>query len=178
MKDIIQESTTDGSLESFIYTMRLGIRSGVFTNAMFRDVKKNFMGGVIGSLKGEMGNLPSEKRTEFMGYVTQLMKPLQNTNSMESFINNLGIVADTKNNIIKRLGIRESMTEGRIKDRLTWLGNVIKKSANGTTNWWAEHKEQIIQMVSDLLVQILIQILSGILRAVSTPKHSGSGKNF
>jgi hypothetical protein len=114
MTDILNESTTDGSLESFIYTLRIGVQSGVFSDEIFKDIKRNLVGGVLGSLKGEIDSIPRPKRKQFLKYVSALIKPIEASTNMNSFINSLGIVADTKNNLIKNLGI---LTEKKILNK-------------------------------------------------------------
>jgi hypothetical protein len=178
MTDILNESTTDGSLESFIYTLRIGVQSGVFSDEIFKDIKRNLVGGVLGSLKGEIDSIPRPKRKQFLKYVSALIKPIESSTNMNSFINSLGIVADTKNNLIKNLNISEQIDEGKLKDGILFLQKRIKSTTDDTKKWWDENKKEIAKYVSRILGQILIEVLFVILRSllknptIPTPKLS------
>jgi hypothetical protein len=170
LKAIMNESTTDGSLESFVYTMRLGIKGGVFTDDIFPIVKKNFLGGVLGSLKAEMSRIPTDKKQEFSLYVSQLLKPLESSSNMNQFVSRLGMVADTKNNIIARLGISEIVNEVSIKKSIDWLKGTVKSSIQKGKDWWDENKHSIVKVLIELLAQIIVEILFGILSALLKTK--------
>jgi hypothetical protein len=179
LKTILNESTTDGSLESFVYTMRLGIKGGVFTNEMFPLLKKNFLGGVLGSLKGEMSRIPADTKGEFSKYVSQLLKPLENSSNIEQFINRLGLVVDTKNNILSNLGVNEMVMEFGVKDSINWLKSTIKKGKD----WWEENKHSILKVIIELIAQIIVEIIFAILSAlmktkVKAPKVKFGGGKF
>jgi hypothetical protein len=166
----MNESITDGSLESFIYTMRIGMKGGIFTDAIFLDIKKNFLGGVIGSLKNEMSKIPADKMKEFGGYVNQLIKPLERSSNIQQFLSNLGMVADTKNNIINRLSISEVVLESTVMNTIKKLNQSIKSAITGAGEWWDENKSNIILTISEILVQLLVNILFIILEALLKTK--------
>jgi hypothetical protein len=183
LKTILNESTTDGSLESFVYTMRLGMQGGVFTNEMFPIMKKNFLGGVLGSLKGEMSKLPADKKGEFSRYVSQLLKPLESSSNIEQFINRLGLVADTKNNILSNLGVNEMVMEFHTKNSVDWLKATVKSTLKKGKEWWSENKQSILKVIIEILAQIIVEILFAILGAllktkVKAPKVKFGGGKF
>jgi hypothetical protein len=183
LKSILNESTTDGSLESFVYTMRMGIKGGLFTNEMFPIMKKNFLGGVLGSLKGEMGRISTDKKGDFSKYISQLLKPLESSSNIEQFINRLGLVADTKNNILSNLGINEIMLEFGVKNSINWLNTTVKNTIKRGNEWWDENKHSILKVIIEILAQIIVEILFVILSAllktkVKAPKVTFDGGKF
>ena len=183
LKAIMNESTTDGSLESFVHTMRLGIKGGVFTDEIFPIVKKNFLGGVLGSLKAEMSRIPTDKKKQFSVYVSQLLKPLESSSNIDQFVSRLGMVADTKNNIIARLGVNELVNEVSIKKSIDWLKGTVKSTIQKGKDWWDENKHSILRVLIELLAQIIVEILFGILSAllktkVKAPKVKFGGGKF
>ena len=97
---LVNESTTDGTIESLIKVTKISMGMGIFDDRLLKSSKSNLILGISGALKGETSKLPTDKQKEFVGYVNALMKPLQKANTMEQFLRAMINVADTKNNIL------------------------------------------------------------------------------
>jgi DNA phosphorothioation-dependent restriction protein DptG len=173
----INESTTDGTIESLIKVTQISMSMGIFDDRLLKNSKYNLISGVNGALKSETLKLPTDKRKEFNGYVDALMKPLQKADTMEQFLGAMINVADTKNNIFSRLSIIEKLNESKVLD-------LLKKVKNATTEWWNNHKDTILLSIAEILAQILVEILFGILRALlksdklKAPKMNFGGGAF
>jgi len=158
-EEFINESTTDGTIESLIKVTQISMDMGIFDDKLLKNSKYNLISGVSGALKGETSKLPTDKRKEFDGYVDALMNPLKKADTMEQFLRALINVADTKNNIFSRLSITEQLNESKVLD-------LLKKVKNATTEWWDAHKDNILLFIAEILAQILVEILFAILRAL------------
>ena len=85
-EQFINESTTDGTIESLIDATKLSMKMGIFNDELLNDVKVNFIEGIKGSLKSETNKLPANKRKEFQGYVNMLSDLLKRLILWVSFL--------------------------------------------------------------------------------------------
>lgn len=176
-EEFLNESTTDGTIESLIKITQISIGMGVFDDELLKNSKYDLVSGVKGTLRGETSKLPVDKRKEFDRYVNALMTPLQNADTMEQFLRAMITIADTKNNIFSRLSITETLNESKVSD-------LLKKVKTATTKWWDEHKNNIFWYIAEILAQILVEILFGILRgllksdSLKAPKMKFGGGKF
>lgn len=150
-EEFINESTTDGTIESLIDATKIATKMGVFTDDLLKEVKQNFISGARASLKTEKSKLPSDKRNEYQKLMDSLIDPLEKANSMSKFIKALQIISVTKNNILDRLGVDESLVESKI---LTWFKDAKKQSAD----WWKENIAMIIEKISKVLLSLINNI--------------------
>jgi len=174
---LVNESTTDGTIESLIKVTQISIGMGIFDDRLLKSSKSNLILGISSALKGETSKLPTDKRNEFVGYVNALMKPLQKANTMEQFLRAMINVADTKNNIFSRLSITEQLTESKVMD-------LLKKVKTATSDWLDKNGANILMFIAELLAQIVVEILFAILRALlksdnlKAPKMKFGGGSF
>lgn len=177
INEFLNESTTDGSVEALIEVTKLSMKMGIFNDEILRDVQDNFVGGVEGSLKGELRKIPSDKKAEFNGYMEALMGPLRKAKTMAQFLSALASVSAAKNNILARMAVEAPMNESKI---VNWLKDAYKQSSE----WWQRNKSEIITTIIELLVQIVIEILFAVLRALlkskslEAPKFKFGGGKF
>lgn len=158
-ESFLNEATTDGSIESLIDASKIAVKMNIFDDNLFREMKDNMLLGVIGSLKGEVDRLPADKRSEFKKYADALMKPLEKAKNLSQFINSLTLVAAAKNNIIKRYSLDEVFNESVVIDKL-------KNIKNKAVSWWNENREDILIMILEVLAQIIVEVLFGIIKAL------------
>ena len=176
-EEFVNESTTDGSIEALIQVAKISMNMGVFNDELLKNVQSNLTLGVQGALKGQTLKLPIDKRSEFNGYVDSLMKPLEAAKTMEQFFNAMMKVAIIKDSIFARLSIDEQLNESKVLD-------LLKKAKNATVTWWNEHGLDILIFIGELLAQIIVEILFGILRGLlksdklDAPKIKFGGGKF
>jgi len=127
---------------------------------LFSEMKDAMIAGVNGTLKGQSSKVPTDKQDEFNGYVDALMGPLEKAKNLSQFIGAMTAIAKTKDNIIKRLEIQEAVVESKAMD---WL----KSIKNKTIDWWNENKYKVALTIAELFVQILVELLFTILRALT-----------
>jgi hypothetical protein len=159
-KSFIYEATTDGTIESLIDATKIATNMGVFDDALFNEMKDTMIQGVNGALKGQNIQLPNDKKVEFNGYMDALMGPLRRANNLSQFIGAMMNVAKTKDNILNRLNIKETINENRV---INWL----KTIKNKTTEWWNENKYEIAITIAEIFARMLVEFLFAILRALT-----------
>lgn len=155
-EEFVNESTTDGTIENLIDATKIAMNMGVFDDTLLQDVKSDFISGVKGSLKTETGKVPQDRKKEFQKFMDSLIMPLDKAKTMSQFLSALKTIAVTKNNILKRLNIQESLTEGKISD---FLKDLKSKGAD----WLETNKKKLI----DSIVSTLISWITGISRDVA-----------
>jgi hypothetical protein len=176
-EDFVNEAIADGSIESLIDVMKTSLNFGIFDDSMISDIKDDFLAGIRGSMKGEVSKLPTNKKQEFEMYSSQLMKPLEKAKTLGQFLSAMISVASAKENIMKRLSIKESINESKISD---FFKNIHRKSKE----WWEDNKHRIFLTLIELLAQIIVEILFAILRAflksddLKAPKIKFGGGSF
>jgi len=176
-EQFINESTTDGTIESLIDATKLSMKMDIFNDELLNDVKVNFIEGIKGSLKSETNKLPANKRKEFQGYVNMLIGPLEKANTMGKFLGAMLSVSNAKNNIMDRLSIEEALQESKVLD---WLKSIKNKAAD----WWDDNKYTIVTTILEMLAQLLVNILFAILGALlksddlEAPKIKFGGGKF
>jgi hypothetical protein len=177
-EEFVNESTTDGTIESLIKITQMSMNMGVFDDKlMSKHSKFDLISGVKGAIKGEVTKLPTDKRKEFDRYADSLITPLENADTVEQLLRAMITIADTKRNIFSKLSITESLNESRVSD-------LLKKVKNATTKWWDEHKDNLLLYIAEILAQILVEILFGILRGLlkstdlKAPKIKFGGGKF
>lgn len=175
-EEYIAESTTDGTIESLIEVTKISMKMGVFDDALLKDMRQNFIGGIEGSLKSEMAKIPNDKKSEFKGYMEALIGPLKKVETMAQLLSAMGSIAAAKSNIVKRMTLDESLNESKILD---WL----KKAKTATADWWQRNKSTILYTILEVLARIIIEILFAVLRAITksdvkAPKIKFGGGSF
>lgn len=149
----LNESTTDGTIESLIDVTKIAVNMGVFDDSLLKDVKQNFIQGIRGSLKTETDKIRPEKRKQFKQLMDSLISPLETANTMNKFIMSLELIAKTKDNIVSRLSEGEIILESRL---VNWLKTAKKSSKD----WWETNKKNIVKKISDILINIFKGIFS------------------
>ena len=176
-EQFINESTTDGTIESLIDVTKLSMQMGIFNDELLHDVREDFINGVEGSLKSAIGKLNSVQKKEFNMYAEAMMGPLRKVKTMAQFLSALGAIASAKDNILSRMELQEALNEGKISD---WL----KKAKTATAEWWERNKSSIISTIIEILVQFVLNILFAVLNAllktddIETPKFKFGGGKF
>jgi hypothetical protein len=158
-EQFINESTTDGSIDSLIDVLKTSLNFGIFDDNMLKDIKDDFISGIEGSMKTEVVKLPAEKRKEFQKYSKQLMGPLEKADTLASFLSAMISVSAAKENIVNRLSIKESLDESKVAD---FFRNIHKKSKD----WWEDNKSKIFLFIIEALANIIVKILFAIIGAL------------
>ena len=160
----IYESTTDGTIESLLATIKVAYNLGIFDDAVFKEMKFTFTQTMGDVLQSEIRNIPNTKRAEFMRYANGLRKPIESANDMKSFIKAIVVVIHVKKAIISRLSIEETNLKENISSTLRKLKDSISQIGKGSVELGSNY----IKKLSLLVVSILVNYISNILRTIST----------
>lgn len=148
-EEFLNESTTDGSIENFIEVLNIAIKTKLFTEDFFLDMKDNFMLGVTGSLKLETLKLPEEHREKFARYVNELTAPMINVNNFNDLITVLKKMSAEKTAIIKKIKqpieeklFNKQLTLANLKDKIS--SRDAKEALDDATAWLTDYFSGII----------------------------------
>ena len=162
-ESFINESTTDGTIESLIDVTKISMQMGIFDDEILSDVKDNFIRGIEGALKGQTNKLDQQQKREFKAYSDALMGPLKKAKTMDQFVRAMSSIAAAKDNILNRMELANSLDESKIID---W----IKKAKTSTVEWWQENKGKILLSIIELLTQGIVNILFGVISGLLKTK--------
>lgn len=170
-EEFINESTTDGSIESLIQATRIAVKMGIFDEEFFGEMKSDVIHGVNGALRAEVTNIPPENKQEFMSFVEIIMKPIHQANTMRDMIDTLIKVSVIKQGVVKRLQLVESLNEA-LDFRVIF--DTAKKALNTTKKkammWWEDHKESFLQEVINFLVNYILRFLAAVMSHILNTK--------
>ena len=156
----INESTTDGSLDSLIDVTRIAINMGVFNDKLFTSMKETMITGIKGSIKTERKKVQKENLTQFIKLTDSLLQPLQEATTINSFLNSLIQISEAKDNIIKRLKINEIINESKII-------NYFRKIKNKTKNWWQNNISEIKKKMETVLISFLSKLIQNVTQIIN-----------
>jgi len=157
----INESITDGSIEDFLEGTKIAIRMGLFSDPFFRDLKSNMTEGVRISLENETFDLPKNAHKQFLGYVKELTGLLEKTETISEFINELGLISEVKQNIIKRMKSEGKIEEStNFKNSISWIKKGLEGTKKQVTLWWNGNQNQIAKELGDILVNFMVSVFS------------------
>jgi hypothetical protein len=172
---MLNESTTDGTIETLLMVTKLGATQGIFNDTMVREVKGEFMAGIRGSLKSELPKIPAEFQQEFKKIMGFVLNPMERINTIADFITALSKMVIVKKGLYKRFGIRENINESSNFNKiLNGLKQKLKQGKDSIVGWWDVNKGDIVTIIAKFLVSVVIGILRGVLGA-STKQRGSSG---
>lgn len=163
LSSLLNESTTDGSIESLLQVTRIATRMGVFDDEMIRDVKHDFIAGISGILKFDLSKVPSDKKKEFKNVVSMIIKLMQQTTDMNSFVKTLTQITHIKTALFRKYGISENLNEsktGKYKKIFKNLSHKLTTLKTNVDDWWNSNKQDI----KDNIVNFLHLFVGAILK--------------
>jgi hypothetical protein len=167
----IDESTTDGTIDSLLNATRVAWSMGVFDDEFFKYLISDFIMGIRSSMKYELYDIPKENHGIFLKYADILIKPIEQSKDMKSFISALKNVVIAKNNIVKRLQLNEVHIIESSKFKLAFdsFKRLASQPNDIINDWWVRNKNKILKLIVEYLIKYIIGTLSLI-----KPKLKGS----
>jgi len=163
---MINESTTDGTLESLLLVTKLAAKRGVFNNDLIRQVGDNFIAGIRGSITAEISKVPKENQQEFKKLMGYLLKPMSSINTVQDLVSGLTQMIIVKKSVFKRFGVSENINEGlssKHKAIIDKVKNSLKQPIDTLTDFWNKNGKNITIVIAQMLVRIVIGILKSVI---------------
>lgn len=167
----VDETITDGTIDSLLNATRIAWQLGVFDDEFFKYIVGDFIKGIRSSLKYELYDIPKENHNTFLRYADILIKPIEASKDMQSFMSAVTKVVTAKNNIVKRLRMTETyiVESSKFKSAFDGFKRVVSSSNGKLDDWWIRNKDKILKLIVEYLIKYIIGVLS-----IVKPKLKGS----
>lgn len=156
---MINESTTDGSIESLLQVTQIASKMGVFDDEMVRMVKSDFMSGIKGSLNFDLKKVPKENQNEFKNIISMIMNLVRKVSNVDELLDTITKIVQIKKAVFKRYHVSESISEDKYQNIFKQIVSTLK---NGDTKLWNKNKKSITLLVSDLMISFTMGVLKPI----------------
>jgi len=171
---MINESTTDGSIETLLMVTKLGANQGIFNDTMVREVKGEFMAGIRGSLKLELPKIPTEHQQEFKKVMGFILNPIERVSTIVGLIDSLSKMVIVKKSLFKRYNVHENINESiNFNKVFSGLKQKLSNTKEDFSIWWNKNSKSVIKAIADYLIKFVMGTLNSVAIAITQNHKKG-----
>lgn len=174
-EEFLNESVSTSLVDTLINILQTAESFGLADEEFIEDIKDGFEEGVTKKLKDIQKNLSPEDKKLVQTKMDEILVPFRNAKDTQSLITFLTNISDNK------LLMNEAFN---FKGSFQSILQSIKNAGSKLSEWWKSNKKRILLTIVEFLVQIVIEIVFGILRSLlksndlKSPKFKLGGGSF
>ena len=174
-EDFLNESASASLIENLINILQTAESFGLADEEFIEDIKEGFEEGITKKLKEIQKNLSPDDKKLIQEKTDEFLNPFRNAKDTQSLITFLRGVSANK------LLMNEAFS---FKGSFQTMLQSIKNAGPKLNEWWKSNKKRILLTIIEFLIQIVIEIIFGILRALlksgdlKSPKFKFGGGSF
>lgn len=174
-EEFLNESVSNSLVDTLINILQTAESFGLADEEFIEDIKDGFEEGVTKKLKDIQKNLSSGDKKLVQTKTDEILVPFRNAKDTQSLITFLTNISDNK------LLMNEAFS---FKGSFQSILQSIKNAGPKLSEWWKSNKKRILLTIVEFLVQIVIEIVFGIIRSLlksndlKSPKFKFDGGSF